>query len=115
MTSRAEVYEVQVLKQGRWTIQSRCRTEEQAIAEAHEYFDRRQCVGVKVVKEAFDEAAKLYREHTVFRLPASTVANRPRADGADAASTATAPELPANPPPQPRRRSLLALIAGIRS
>lgn len=114
MTSRAEVYEVQVLKQGRWTIQSRCRTEEQAIAEAHECFDRRQCIGVKVVKEAFDEAAKLYREHTVFRLPASTATNKPRSNGADAAATNKAPDVPASPPPQ-RRRSLLALIAGIRS
>ncbi|MGD9535931.1 MAG: hypothetical protein AB7P52_02025 [Alphaproteobacteria bacterium] len=112
MSSRAEMYEVQTLKQGRWTIQSRCRSEEQAIAEAHEYFDRRQCVGVKVVKEAFDDSAKLYREHTVFRLPSSAAsANRVRTD---APASDKVSEAPAHSPQPLRRRSLLAMIAGVR-
>jgi hypothetical protein len=113
------VYEVQTLNHGRWTIQSRCLTEQQAIAEAREFFDRRQCIGVKVVKEAFDEAAKLYREQTVYRLPASTpqgVRGKPAPAPAQAAKPA--PEAPtdtSNGETPPRRRSLFDLFGGLRS
>ena len=72
-SQQAEVFEVRTLNNGRWTILSRCRTEEQAIAEAREAFDRRVGTGVRVVKEAFDETSGLYREFTVFRLPGSTM------------------------------------------
>lgn len=108
-SGQAEVFEVQTLSNGRWTIQSRCRTEQQAIAEAREFFDRRLCTGVKVVKEAFDEAASLYREFTVFRLPASTVAH-------GLAKSATADKSPAKSAEAakvktpPRRRSLFDLL-----
>ncbi|MSO68940.1 MAG: hypothetical protein EXQ98_01470 [Alphaproteobacteria bacterium] len=87
MSGNAEVYEVQTLNSGRWTIQSRCRTEQQPIAEAHELYDRRQCIGVKVVKEAFDAAAKVYRESTVFRLPTTTSQAIARGRGGSAASS----------------------------
>jgi hypothetical protein len=90
MASTPEIYEVQTLNNGRWTIQSRCRTEAQAVAEACEFFDRRQCTGVKVVKEAFDEAAKLYREFTVFRLPSAAAQAAAKAGGpAKTTTTAT--------------------------
>ena len=49
--------------------EQRCRNEEEAVAEARELFDSRHFQSVKVVKEAFDQAAKLYRETTVFSLP----------------------------------------------
>lgn len=78
MSNNPEIFEVLTLNGGRWTIQSRCRTEAQAIAEAREFFDRRQCTGVKVVKEAFDKEANLYREFTVFRLPSSNSAASPK-------------------------------------
>ncbi len=63
------VFEVQTLKDGRWMIEQRCRNEEEAVAEAKDLFDSRHFQSVKVVKEAFDQAAKLYRETTVFSLP----------------------------------------------
>ncbi|MDP6474657.1 MAG: hypothetical protein QF449_10825 [Alphaproteobacteria bacterium] len=63
------VFEVQTLKDGRWMIEQRCRNEEEAVAEARELFDSRHFQSVKVVREAFDQAAKLYRETTVFSLP----------------------------------------------
>jgi hypothetical protein len=63
------VFEVQTLKDGRWMIEQRCRNEDEAVAEAKDLFDSRHFQSVKVVKEAFDHAAKLYRETTVFSLP----------------------------------------------
>ena len=63
------VFEVQTLKDGRWMIEQRCRNEEEAVAEAKDLFDSRHFQSVKVVREAFDQAAKLYRETTVFSLP----------------------------------------------
>ena len=63
------VFEVQTLKDGRWMIEQRCRNEEEAVAEARELFDSRHFQSVKVVREAFDQAAKLYRETTIFSLP----------------------------------------------
>ena len=63
------VFEVQTLKDGRWMIEQRCRNEEEAVAEARGLFDSRHFQSVKVVREAFDQAAKLYRETTVFSLP----------------------------------------------
>lgn len=63
------VFEVQTLKDGRWMIEQRCRSEDEAVAEAKDLFDSRHFKSVKVVKEAFDQAAKLYRETTVFSLP----------------------------------------------
>lgn len=116
MTSKAEVYEVQTLNNGRWTIQSRCRTEDQAIAEAHEFFDRRQCIGVKVVKEAFDESAKLYREHTVFRLPASTAQNASKNRSGSAPGAKPQETAPAAHDVQaaPRRRGIFELLAALR-
>ena len=54
---------------GRWKAEQRCRNEEEAVAEARELIDSRHFQSVKVVKEAFDQAAKLYRETTVFSLP----------------------------------------------
>lgn len=122
MTGKAEVYEVQTLNNGRWTIQSRCRTEQQAVAEAHEFFDRRQCIGVKVVKEAFDETAQLYREFTVFRLPASTGQGKAKgASGApghpagksagNGAAAVVSPDVSASP----RKRFLQDLFSGLRS
>ncbi len=118
MTGKAEVYEVQTLNNGRWKIQSRCRTEQQAVAEAHEFFDRRQCIGVKVVKEAFDETAQLYREFTVFRLPASTGQGKGKSGSATAAgksggnaAAGVAPE----PAASPRRSLLLEIFSGLRS
>jgi hypothetical protein len=65
------VFEVQTLKDGRWMIEQRCRNEEEAVAEARDLFDSRHFQSVKVVREAFDQAAKLYRETTVFSLPNS--------------------------------------------
>ena len=65
------VFEVQTLKDGRWMIEQRCRSEDEAVAEAKDLFDSRHFKSVKVVKEAFDQAAKLYRETTVFTLPNS--------------------------------------------
>lgn len=62
-------YEVQTLKDGRWMIEHRCHNENEAIAEARDLFESRHIRGVKVVKEMFDQAAKLYRETTVFTLP----------------------------------------------
>lgn len=121
MTGKAEVYEVQTLNNGRWTIQSRCRTEQQAIAEAHEFFDRRHCVGVKVVKEAFDETARLYREFTVFRLPASSsLANGkarsgPGAAPGQAAAKGASAAAPSEVEPSPRRRFLQDIFSGLRS
>ena len=63
------VFEVQTLKDGRWMIEQRCRNEQEAVAEAKDLFDSRHYQSVKVVREAFDQAAKLYRETTVFSLP----------------------------------------------
>ncbi len=63
------VFEVQTLKDGRWMIEQRCRNEEEAVAEARDLFDSRHFQSVKVVRELFDQAAKLYRETTVFTLP----------------------------------------------
>ncbi len=63
------VFEVQTLKDGRWMIEQRCRSEDEAVAEAKDLFDSRHFKLVKVVKEAFDQAAKLYRETTIFSLP----------------------------------------------
>ena len=63
------VFEVQTLKDGRWMIEQRCRSEDEAVAEARDLFDSRHFKSVKVVKEAFDQSAKLYRETTVFSLP----------------------------------------------
>ncbi len=63
------VFEVQTLKDVRWMIEQRCRNEEEAVAEARDLFDSRHFQSVKVVREAFDQAAKLYRETTVFSLP----------------------------------------------
>jgi len=65
------VFEVQTLKDGRWMIEQRCRSQDEAVAEAKDLFDSRHFKSVKVVKEAFDQAAKLYRETTVFTLPDS--------------------------------------------
>ncbi|MSO74012.1 MAG: hypothetical protein EXQ99_02510 [Alphaproteobacteria bacterium] len=114
MTGNAEVYEVQTLNNGRWTIQSRCRTEMQVIAEAHEFYDRRQCTGVKVVKEAFDKTANLYREFTVFRLPMSTATGQ-RGRGGPVASSQGANNKPSGD--QPRNQSgknpLRALYDGL--
>ncbi len=124
MGGTAEVYEVQTLNNGRWTIQSRCRTEEQAVAEAHQFFDRRQCIGVKVVKEAFDEAAQLYREFTVFRLPGSTGQGAPRGKpgvdsqarlGLNGKTSANGAGPSAAASPAPRRRSLSDFLMGRRS
>ena len=63
------VFEVQTLKDGCWMIEQRCRNEEEAVAEARDLFDSRHFQSVKVVRETFDQAAKLYRETTVFNLP----------------------------------------------
>ena len=63
------VFEVQTLKDGRRMIEQRCRNEEEAVAEAKDLFDSRHSQSVKVVREAFDQAAKLYRETTIFSLP----------------------------------------------
>ncbi|MDA0229594.1 MAG: hypothetical protein O3B21_05335 [Proteobacteria bacterium] len=65
------VFEIQTLKDGRWMIEQRCRNEDEAVAEARGLFDSRHFQSVKVVREAFDQAAKLYRETTVFSLPNS--------------------------------------------
>jgi len=62
-------FEVQTLKDGRWMIEHRCQNENEAIAEARDLFESRYIRGVKVVKEMYDQAAKLYRETTVFTLP----------------------------------------------
>ncbi len=120
MTGKAEVYEVQTLSNGRWTIQSRCRTEQQAVAEAHEFFDRRQCVGVKVVKEAFDEKAQLYREFTVFRLPGSTSgAAGQKSKAGDAmpgqGGLSAADKTGRDAQEEPRGSHLLDLLAGFRA
>ncbi|MBM3483458.1 MAG: hypothetical protein FJX66_09135 [Alphaproteobacteria bacterium] len=105
MTSNPEIFEVLTQNNGRWTIHSRCRTETQAIAEAREFFDRRQCSAVKVVKEAFDQEANLYREFTVFRLPttASALANK-------APPKAAAAKGSAKPESAPKRRGLLEIL-----
>ena len=50
-------------------IEQRCRNEEEAVAEARDLFDSRHFQSVKVVRETFDQVAKLYRETTVFSLP----------------------------------------------
>ncbi len=63
------IYEVQSLKDGRWMIEHRCRNEDEAIAEARDLYETRHYRAVKVVKEMFDNAAKLYKETTVFRHP----------------------------------------------
>lgn len=110
MTNNPEIFEVVTLNNGRWTIQSRCRTEAQAVAEAREYFDRRQCTGVKVVKEAFDAEANLYREFTVFRLPSSNTGGVPRTGGSP---SKPAPATGANgtkADSAPKRRGLLEIL-----
>jgi len=109
MSSNPEIYEVLTQNNGRWTIQSRCRTEAQAVAEAREFYDRRQCSSVKVVKEAFDKEANLYREFTVFRLPSSAAAAAQRTVGGPAnnkpaaAGNGTKSEAP-------KRRGLLEIL-----
>lgn len=104
MTSNPEIFEVLTQNNGRWTIQSRCRTETQAIAEAREFFDRRQCTGVKVVKEAFDKEANLYREFTVFRLPSTASA------AAKSPSKAAPINGQAKQEAAPKRRGLLEIL-----
>ena len=83
------VFEVQTLKDGRWMIEQRCRNEEEAVAEAKDLFDSCHFQLVKVVKEAFDQAAKLYRETTVFSLPNGNSGNAggPMIDGLTKAPT----------------------------
>jgi hypothetical protein len=108
-SGQAEVFEVQTLSNGRWTIHSRCRTEQQAIAEAREAFDRRIGTGVKVVKEAFDQAASLYREFTVFRLPTSTLAQGTPKNTAATKSPASNAAASNSKAPR-RRRSLFGLL-----
>ena len=104
MTNNPEIFEVLTQNNGRWTIQSRCRSETQAIAEAREFFDRRQCSAVKVVKEAFDQEANLYREFTVFRLPSTASAFASKTPKAAAANPSAKPE------PAQKRRGLLEIL-----
>jgi hypothetical protein len=67
-----DTFEIHAQRNGRWTIENQCRTEEEAVVEARLLFERKQCTGVKVIKEAFDESTKLYRQQTVFRLSNSS-------------------------------------------
>jgi hypothetical protein len=101
------VFEVQTLKDGRWMIEQRCRNEQEAVAEARDLFETRHFQSVKVVKELFDQAAKLYRETTIFSLPDG--------NGADVGGPMVRETKMATPPPRqakrkvakPKKRSLL--------
>ena len=104
------VFEVQTLKDGRWMIEQRYRNEEEAVAEARDLFDSRHFQSVKVVREAFDQAAKLYRETTVFSLPngngdaAGPMVNEP-------IKSASAPKkMVKSKAAKPRKRSLLDIF-----
>ena len=97
------VFEVQTLKDGRRMIEQCCRNEE----EARDLFDSRHFQSVKVVREAFEQAAKLYRETTVFSLPngngdaAGQMVNKP-------IKSASAPKMMVkSKAAKPRKRSLL--------
>jgi len=105
------VFEVQTLKDGRWMIEQRCRSEDEAVAEAKDLFDSRHFKSVKVVKEAFDQAAKLYRETTVFTLPDSN--GGPMVTEQKVATPSrSAPEN--GKPPSQRRRSLFSTFSANR-
>ncbi len=64
----SDTYEVQTLKDGRWMIEQRCGTEDEATAEAHDLHNTGAFRSVKVLKEIYDTAANLYRETLVLQL-----------------------------------------------
>ena len=104
------VFEVQTLKDGRRMIEQCCRNEE----EARDLFDSRHFQSVKVVREAFEQAAKLYRETTVFSLPngngdaAGPMVNEP-------IKSASAPKkMVKSKAAKPRKRSLLDFFCELR-
>lgn len=66
---RSPTFEVQTFKNGRWLIERRCRSEQEALAEADELYAHDHCKAIKVVKEAFDHSEKLYRESLILRHP----------------------------------------------
>lgn len=105
-----DVYEIQTLKDGRWMIEQRCRNEQEAIAEAHDLFESRAFQSVKVIKEIFDQRAKLYKETVVYRLPASNGATvqsrRPQRATAQASAPAQTPRRAA----PPKKRSILDFL-----
>jgi flagellar basal body-associated protein FliL len=59
-------FEVRTFKDGRWTNDSRCNSNEEALAVANTLAGDRNIGGVKVVEEAYDEADGLFREKTIF-------------------------------------------------
>jgi flagellar basal body-associated protein FliL len=59
-------FEVRTFKDGRWTTDTRCNSNEEALAIANTLAGDRHIDGVKVVEETYDESDGLFREKTVF-------------------------------------------------
>jgi flagellar basal body-associated protein FliL len=59
-------FEIRTFKDGRWTTDSRCNSNEEALAVANTLAGDRNIAGVKVVEETYDEDQGLFREKTIF-------------------------------------------------
>lgn len=59
-------FEIRTFKDGRWATDSRCDSNQEALALANTLAGNRNIDGVKVVEETYDEDQGLFREKTVF-------------------------------------------------